>query len=339
MPGRIRMLATKYPELVAVAAAAVLGLSFQRPFVALVHHHGIDAFLIVLVFATALGIEPQSLRRVPAAWRQLLLALAVGISVLPALSWLIAHVVAAGPLRQGITTIGVAPCEIASVATTGMANGDVPLAGGLLIGSTFLTVAAAGPILALETPGASLHPGHVVVTLFLIVVIPLVLGVVVRGLTDLPPPAEAAAGAVSTTAVAVLVALIAAEVHLSWSYIAVLVALMLFLMASVAVGSLVGHFGEKRRGRAILLTTSMRDFAIAAALAAAAYGAAAAAPLGLYGVIVLIWGTGCAGFLRARRGTEPWGRTRGTVARRAYGFIGSCFFGSRPPDAPRDSPS
>ena len=47
----------------------------------------------------------------------------------------------------------------------------------------------------------------------------------------------------------------------------------------------------------------MRDFAIAAALAAAAFGPQAAAPLGLYGIAVLVWGTACAGLLRNR--TEP----------------------------------
>ena len=50
---------------------------------------------------------------------------------------------------------------------------------------------------------------------------------------------------------------------------------------------------------ALLLTTSMRDFAIAAGLAAAAFGAAAA-PLGLYGILVLVWGTAAAGALRRR---------------------------------------
>jgi hypothetical protein len=44
----------------------------------------------------------------------------------------------------------------------------------------------------------------------------------------------------------------------------------------------------------------MRDFAIAAGLATAAFGPEAAAPLGLYGIAVLVWGTGAAGFLRAR---------------------------------------
>jgi hypothetical protein len=42
----------------------------------------------------------------------------------------------------------------------------------------------------------------------------------------------------------------------------------------------------------------MRDFAIAAALAAAAFGPESAAPLGLYGILVLLWGTAAAGHLR-----------------------------------------
>jgi hypothetical protein len=44
----------------------------------------------------------------------------------------------------------------------------------------------------------------------------------------------------------------------------------------------------------------MRDFAIAAGLATAAFGTSAAAPLGLYGMMVLLWGTGAAGWLRQR---------------------------------------
>jgi hypothetical protein len=51
--------------------------------------------------------------------------------------------------------------------------------------------------------------------------------------------------------------------------------------------------------KAMLLTTSMRDFAIAAAIAAAAFGSEAAAPLGIYGIAVLLWGTGSAGFMRS----------------------------------------
>jgi hypothetical protein len=40
----------------------------------------------------------------------------------------------------------------------------------------------------------------------------------------------------------------------------------------------------------VILPTTMRDFAVAAGIAASAFGAAAAAPLGIYGVMVLVFG-------------------------------------------------
>jgi bile acid:Na+ symporter, BASS family len=296
----------QYREVALVAVAAVLGLTFQSTLVWVVHHQGIDLLLIVLVFSTAIGIEPRSLRRLPASWRALTLALIVGASVLPALSWLVSHVVAPGSLRDGVTTIGLAPCEIASIATTAIASGDVALAGGVLIGSTVVSVLVAGPILAFETPGASLHPWHIIFNLLVIVLAPLAVGVTIRSVTPLPERIEGAAAATSTLAVAALVALVAAEVHLSRKYLPVLAAVVVFLIASAIIGRIMGLGRGRPTMKALLLTTSMRDFAIAAALAAAAFGPAAAAPLGVYGVTVLIWGMGSAGYMRAHHaGQDP----------------------------------
>jgi predicted Na+-dependent transporter len=304
MTSRHREVLGEYRELAVVAVAAVLGLTVQSPLVWVVHHQGIDVLLVVLVFSTAIGIEPRSLRRLTASWRQLCLALVVGASVLPALSWLVSHLVAPGALRDGITTIGLAPCEIASIATTAMATGDVALAGGVLIGSTMVTVLVAGPILAFESPGTSVHPAQLIVNLLVIVAIPLAAGVTVRLLTPLPARGEIVASTTSTLAVAGLVALIAAEVHPSRHYLPVLLAILVFVIASVIVGRIIALGSGRRTIKALLLTTSMRDFAIAAALATAAFGPAAAAPLGVYGITVLIWGTGSAGFMRARH-AEP----------------------------------
>jgi predicted Na+-dependent transporter len=66
------------------------------------------------------------------------------------------------------------------------------------------------------------------------------------------------------------------------------------------VGRLLGAGTRRPSAIALLLTTSMRDFAIAAGLATAAFGPAASAPLGLYGIVVLVWGTAAAGVLRHR---------------------------------------
>jgi predicted Na+-dependent transporter len=298
-PGR--QVISEYRELVLVALAAALGLIVQSPLHWVVRHQGIDVFLVILVFSTSLSIAPRSLRQLPSAWRQIGLALMVGITLLPALSWLMAQMVAPGPLRDGVSTIGLAPCEVASIATTAMAGGDVALAGGVLIGSTLLTVVLAGPVLAVEATGTSLDPWHILLHLLGIVGAPLAAGVLLRFVVTLPDRLDGLASATSTLSVAVLVALVAAQVHFATTYLLVLAAIVLFLLGSAALGLLVRRGAPPGAKRALLLTISMRDFAIAAGLATAAFGARAAAPLGLYGIAVLVWGTGSAGFMRARK--------------------------------------
>jgi predicted Na+-dependent transporter len=295
-----------YPELTAVLVAAVIGLAVQRPLAWLAARQGINVLLVILVFATAVTIDPRALRRLAAAWRHVLAAVLVGVTVLPALSWAVARLVPAGPLRDGVLVIGLAPCEIASVATTALAGGEAAVAAGVLIGSTLATVVLAAPILTLEAGRASFSPAGVIANLAVVVALPLAVGIALRSLASpvsralATGRAETAAARTALAAVAALVALVAAEVHLTVSYAAVAGALALFLAATAVIGRLLGARSSRPAGAALLLTTSMRDFAIAAALAAAAFGPRAAAPLGLYGVAVLIWGTAAAGALRAR---------------------------------------
>jgi predicted Na+-dependent transporter len=317
---RVKKALAAYPELAAVLVAAIVGLSVQRPLAWLAARQGIDVLLAILVFATAVTIDPAALRRAGAAWRHLLAAVAVGITVLPALSWAAARLVAPGPLRDGVLTVGLAPCEIASVATTALAGGEAAVAAGVLIGSTLATVALAGPILTLEAGAASsraaLSPAGIMASLALIVALPLAVGLAARAVagTGSPvvrllatPRAQSAASLTALISVAALVALVASEVHLTASYAAVAAALVLFLLASALVGRALGARTTRPARAGLLLTTSMRDFAIAAGLATAAFGPAAAAPLGLYGIAVLIWGVALAGALRhrTRSGNPP----------------------------------
>jgi predicted Na+-dependent transporter len=167
------------------------------------------------------------------------------------------------------------------------------------------------------------HPGGLVTTLALVVALPFAVGLaagagldratkdaragrarcpgrVARHATAVARELRRRAGAAATVLVAALVALVASEVHLDRRYLALTGALLAFLAASAGLGGLLARRLPPATGRAVLLTTSMRDFAVAAALAAAAWGPKAAAPLGVYGVLVLLWGTGAAGWLRSR---------------------------------------
>jgi BASS family bile acid:Na+ symporter len=284
-----------------VLGAAAVGLGVQSRLAWLTSHQGINVALAILVFATAVTIDPAALRRVREAWRRLVVVVVAGVTVLPTLAWAVSRLVAAGSLRDGIMTVGVAPCEIASVATTGMAGGEAALSAGVLIGSTLAAVGVAGPILSLEAGNVDVHPGGIIANLAVVVALPLAAGLLLRALTPVGARTERAATATATCAVVALVALIAAEVHLSDRYLAVAAALVVFLVASVAVGRLLGQGTRQPTAVAVLLTTSMRDFAVAAGLAATAFGPAAAAPLGLYGILVLIWGTAVAGLMRSGR--------------------------------------
>jgi BASS family bile acid:Na+ symporter len=299
----VRSLVAGYPELALVVVAAACGLAWQPPLAWLAGHQGINAALAVLVFATAVTIEPAAVGRIAGAWRPLGLALAAGVTALPALSWAAARIVPGGSLRDGLLTLGLAPCEIASVATTAMAGGEAALSAGVLIGSTVTTVLAAGPLLRLEAPagpGGAVSPAGIIGNLALVVALPLAAGMALRWRVPSAARLSKPASATAMITVALLVALIAAEVHLSARYWAVVAALAAFLAGSAVLGWLLGIRSGRPARTALLLTTSMRDFAIAAGLAAAAFGASAAAPLGLYGILVLAWGTAVAGFLRRR---------------------------------------
>jgi len=300
MVSRIRSAIAGYPELATVLLAAVIGLLVQSPLAWIASHQGINALLAVLVLATAVTIEPAALRQTARAWRTLAVALAAGITVLPLLSWAVAFLAPPGPLRDGLLTVGLAPCEIASMATTAMAGGDAALSAGVLIGSTLTTVILAGPVLTLEAGHAGVSPGSVAGNLALVVALPLAAGIAARWRVAVIARWERPAGLTVLVTVALLVALISAEVHLSARYLTVAIALLAFLAGSAVLGWLLGLSSRPPARAALLLTTSMRDFAIAAGLAAAAFGAAAAAPLGLYGILVLVWGTAAAGFRRQR---------------------------------------
>jgi predicted Na+-dependent transporter len=290
-----------YPELLLVLAGAVVGLSAGRPLRWVGGRQGINVLLAILVFATAVTVSTDSLRRLASSWRQLAAALAMGVTVLPAISWLSSRIVAAGSLRDGIMVIGIAPCEIASVATTALAGGEAALAAAVLIGSTALSVALAGVILALEANQAHVHPLHILVNLVIVVALPLTAGLVVGARARLSEPNKASATTTATAALVGLVALVAAQVHIGAAYGAVLIAIVVIVAVSALLGSALGRNTTKGQAIPLLLTISMRDFAIAAGLASAAFGPSAAAPLGLYGVVVILWGTAVAGRLRARQ--------------------------------------
>ena len=103
-----------------------------------------------------------------------------------------------------------------------------------------------------------------------------------------------------TASLLVLLWEVASQLHLRASDARVLLALLAFLAGGVILGWLLAIGAPPPKRTAIVLPTAMRDFAVAAGIAVSAFGAAAAAPLGIYGLLVLIFGSAAVHAARPR---------------------------------------
>lgn len=274
---------------VLVAAAATVGIGFPNPGRELADHAAIEVTLAVLVFASALGIEPGAPGRTLAHGRRLVAVWLTTTALLPLIAWAASRVVPAGDLRHGVLTVGVAPTEVAVLAITSLVGGSVASAAALLVVSTLTSVAVAGPALDILAGDAEVNALGVLVDLTVVVGLPMAAGLLLgrrRAGTALRPAADPTAIATVT----VLAWLVASQVEWERSYAWVIVALVGFIAAGALLGWVLARGARAHLHAPIVLSASMRDFAIASGIATAAFGASAAGPLGLYGIAVLGWG-------------------------------------------------
>jgi predicted Na+-dependent transporter len=269
---------------------AGLGVVFPGPGRHLDAHRAILMTLAVLVFCTGASVTFAEIRGMRAASARIVLVLAATTVILPVLAWLASRLVSEPALRGGVLAAGVAPVEVASVALTGMAAGEVAVAAGLLIASTLLTVLLAGPILGVLGAHSAVSQLGLLSTLALVVAVPLIAGCSMRTLDPFRGRERSLLEILGTVCLLLLLWEIASQLRLEASDILVAGALLAYLAGAAVLGWLLALGVPPRRRTALVLPTAMRDFAVAAGIAASAFGVAAAAPLGIYGVIVLVFG-------------------------------------------------
>jgi predicted Na+-dependent transporter len=274
-----------------VLISASVGVSFPGPGRRADAANAILIALAVLVFSTGASMTFSEMGAIRAAGRRLALVLLVTTVGLPVLAWLASHLVSGVALRGGILSAGIAPCEVASVALTGLAGGDAVLAAGFLATSTILTVLLAGPILSIAGAHSSASQLGLLSTLALVVALPLIAGSAMRSGDPFGGREQPAVRVLGTASLLVLLWEVASQIHLRASDARVLLALLAYLAGGVILGWLLAIGAPPAQRTAIVLPTAMRDFAVAAGIAASAFGAAAAAPLGIYGLLVLIFGS------------------------------------------------
>ena len=246
--------------------------------------------LAVLVFCTGSSVTFADFKGLRAASGRMAVVLAATTVILPVLAWLASKLVTEPALQGGVMAAGVAPVEVASVAFTGLAGGEVVVAAGLLIASTLLTVVLAGPILRLLGAQSATSQLGLLATLTLVVALPLMAGCAMRTIDPFGGRERPLMDVLGTASLLVLLWEIASELRLHASDAVVAVALLVYLAGAGVLGWLLARGVSSTRCSAVILPTAMRDFAVAAGIAASAFGVAAAAPLGIYGVMVLVFG-------------------------------------------------
>jgi predicted Na+-dependent transporter len=281
--------------------AAIAGIAFPGPGRRLDAGNAILATLAVLVFCTGASMTFSDIAALRTASGRLVLVLAVTTVALPAFAWLASHLVSGAALRGGVLAAGVAPAEVASVALTSLGGGEAALAAGLLVASTVVTVVLAGPILSLLGAHSATSQLGLLATLALVVALPLLAGSATRTLDPLGGREQAPLRITGTVSLLVLLWEVASELHLAASDARMVAALLLYLACGAGLGWLLGTGVPAARRTAVFLPTAMRDFAVAAGIAASAFGAPAAAPLGIYGILVLVFGTVTVSVIRRRQ--------------------------------------
>ena len=274
-----------------VLIVAAVGVAFPGPGRRADAGDAIVVTLAVLVFSTGAAMTFREMSAIRTAGRRLAVVLPVTTVGLPVLAWLASRLVSGVALRGGILSAGLAPTEVASVALTGLAGGDAVLAAGLLATSTVLTVLLAGPILGIAGAHSVASPLGLLATLALVVALPLAAGSALRSADPYGGRERPAVRVLGTASLLVLLWEVASQLDLRAGDARVLLALLAYLAGGAGLGALLAIGAPPAQRTAIVLATAMRDFAVAAGIAASAFGAAAAAPLGIYGVLVLIFGT------------------------------------------------
>jgi len=219
-----------------VVGVAALGVAFPTGGRYVTGVHGIPVTIAVLVATTGVALTTGQLRASRTATARLLGVLVITSVALPALAWGASQLTDPGPLRQGVLAAGVAPAEVASVALVDLGGGEAALTAALLIGSTLVTVLAAGPILSILGSAATVSSTTLLIKLLLVVALPLTAGITTRHALRPNAAVLSASTAPGTLALLTLLWQVASQITLKPSYVSLTLAVLVFLVASAGLG-------------------------------------------------------------------------------------------------------
>jgi predicted Na+-dependent transporter len=259
-----------------------------------------DLVLAALVLFTALGIPPSELAGLRSRKGVVAGLVFAPFALLVPLAWAVSRLFDE-PVREGILTLGVASTEVAAVGLVALAGGSAVLALGVLAGSLVVAALAGPPVLGLlAQAGTDVAVGELVGRFALVVVLPLALGLAARARFARLSELDAELAGMASVTVVLLLYCAMSGAPGGEELLSAAAGSALFLLVSliaVAAWAIVAPKDLRFTGALVI---ELRDFAVAAALAAQAFGPPAATVAAVYGVLMLLLGAAAAHIVNSR---------------------------------------
>ncbi|WP_322907715.1 bile acid:sodium symporter family protein [Paenibacillus campi] len=268
---------------------ALLGFLLPDSFIGLKAQ--ISLLLGIVMFGMGLTLSSADFREVFRRPLDVALGVIGHYMIMPLLAYSLAVALHLPPdIAVGVILVGCCPSGTASNVMTFLAKGDVALGVSIASVSTFIAPLATPAMISLLA-GQWMHvsAGSLIVDILKVVIIPIVLGVIVKAVFR--KQAEAAAVTlpfVSTLAIVLIVAIVVAlnKTPIVESGLFIFAVVILHNVLGYALGygfaRLVGMNAAKRK--AIVFETGMQNSGLGASLAAAHFNPLAAVPSAIFSV-------------------------------------------------------
>ncbi|MFT4199481.1 bile acid:sodium symporter family protein [Gordonia sp. (in: high G+C Gram-positive bacteria)] len=298
-----RTAVTVFPLL--VLAAGIAGYLAPSAFTPMAHQ--VPYLLGVIMFCMGLTLTPPDFAAVARRPWAVVLGIVAHYVIMPGAGWAIAHALGLSPeLAVGVILVGCAPSGTASNVMTYLAKGDVALSVAVASVSTLIAPLLT-PFLVWLLAGSYLKidAGSMVLDIVKTVLVPVVLGLLVRALAQRwVGKALPALPWISALVIALIVAIVVAgsAAKIATAGAIVFLAVVLHNGFGLALGYLAGRLGglDDKARRALAFEVGMQNSGLAATLATAHFSPLAALPSAVFSVWHNISGAVVAAWLARR---------------------------------------
>ncbi|MGI8552379.1 MAG: bile acid:sodium symporter family protein [Dehalococcoidia bacterium] len=249
--------------------------------------------LALMVVGVGIGQSPRALLGQPRDLVQSLPVVAIQLTLLPLVAFGLSRALPVGNLRLGLVVVGLAPAEVTSALAALLAKGSATFALRVLAISLAASTVSTPLWLSLFGTGhGGLSATNLFVELLLAIVVPLIAASLLRVAAPRVANLERVWAALSAVAVVLLIFIVAGglrDLPVDQGLLQLGAALAAFVAVCYLLGFLLGLVLRLPEGerRAVLFSTGMREFGVAAAVATAAFSTTAAAVAAIYGVMMI----------------------------------------------------